>query len=184
MGLIIVYKSLLHYIENMGGSSCTCNARVCNYNKKGGYGFDNESALISTVTQKTALTDIILKFVDTKDTPLDYFKTTLDSGGNSKSSAAFAALRNNIAAASQTEGLEANVFCIDENEKPYTDEPETFTPSECKSSRVYSIIFCVLIGIILLIFIGYLVYRYINCPYRKRREKELRETDKSLEYTT
>ena len=171
----------------MGGSSSscgTCNARICNYHKSGGYGIKNAAAIINTDTQKKELGTVLTAFVNDTTSPLQYFRTGVDPSSNGSSQAALNALRNKITSATPIVGLKIKPFCVD-IKNSYTEgfvaEPFTLNGSE---SRVYSIISCVLIGIILLIFIGYLVYRYIMCPCRKRREKELQEAEKALEYIT
>lgn len=169
------------------GSPCTCNTRVCNYHRESSIGFDTEGAKITKTTQTDALVNVLKPFVDAEKSPLSYFKTGIDPNVDGSSRKAFIALREKIQSATQTPGLKITPFCID-IDKSYNTISEKFVAEKYSpiesSSNVYSIISCVLIGILLLIFIGYLVYRCINCPCKKKQEKELQEAEKALEYTT
>lgn len=167
-------------------SPCTCNYRICNYHKENGYGFKTGAPVIDKSKQIDALNNVLAAFMDHEKSPMDYFKTAVKKKPNTDTDSTIALndLRDKIQSATQTPNLNIVPFCINisDSYKSASEKfiAEKYTPIECKSSRIYSILSCVLIGIILLIFIGYLVYRYINCPCRKRREKELREAEKAL----
>lgn len=188
-----------------GGSSCTCNVRVCNYNKKGGYTVKQEGAKIDTSTQVNDLKTTLNKFMVDKDSQSEYFKTGVKATPNETvSQAALNKLRNTISSVTPIAGLTLNSFCV--NLTDSYNEPSTTTTTQdttesiakftalkpstlegytmIKPKPTYSTIICVIAAVIMFTFIGYLIYRYINCPCRKRREKELQEAEKSLEYTT
>ena len=169
-----MYEYALHHIENMGGSSCTCNARICNYHKQNGYGFPTGEAVITDAKQQDYLIDGIIK-------------PFMDKDKSSVSQEALNKLRDAIAKASTVTGLELNQLCV-EIDDSYSETKDTFKSATKEGYTAVKptcgAIVCIIAAIIAFTFIGYLVYRYINCPCRKKREKELREAEKSLEYTT
>lgn len=185
-----------------GSSSCTCNVRICNYHKKGGYGFNTEKEKINTKTQVEDLKNTLEDFMDPEDSPSSYLRTGVRAPWSSDESASQSALnklRNTIASVTPIEGLTMDAFCVNvtDSYKKTTPKPITQTPTPStsepfalegytmiKPKPTCSAIICIITAIIVFTFIGYLVYRYINCPCRKRREKELREAEKSLKYTT
>ncbi len=170
----------------MGSSSpCTCNVRVCNYHKQGGYGFENEKANINTKTQVEDLKNTLTKFMDDLSSPTTYFRTGVQSTpGVTASQAALNKLRNTIASVTPIEGLTMDSFCVnvaDSYEKPSAQQ---FQPSEMLKegyalinppNSSCSTLICIIIGIILFSLAIYFIYRYINCPCRKRNEKALQE---------
>ena len=160
----------------MGSSSpCTCNARVCNYHKENGYGFDTEKAVISGSTQLAALSKTLTSFMSPNDSPVEY----LNTNGTNPSKKAINALRNSIASVSPMQGLSLQPFCIDLTTS--YEEKETYSAKEGytsikPASHMCSVIVCIIIGIILFGFACYIVYSYVSCPCRKKHENDLRET--------
>ena len=177
----------------MGSSSpCTCNARVCNYHKKDSYGFDTGGAKIDENIQKEALKKTLSTFVDDISSPTAYFRTGVQTGSNeSASHAALNKLRNIISSVTPIDGLTMDAFCV--NVADSYDETSSQTPPEpfisegytlIKSKQdVYSVIIGIIIAIALFAIVGFIIYRYITCPCRKKHEKEMREAE-ALEYTT
>lgn len=171
-----------------GGSSCTCNVRVCNYNKKGGYGVTQEGVKIKPETQVTSLKETLGNFMHPKNSPMDYFKTDVNAGTVSQN--ALNNLRNAISSVTPIDGLTLNSFCINLTDSYNKTTKPTSTPSKpstepfvlegytmIKPKSDCSAIICIIAAIIAFTFIGYLIYRYITCPCRKRHEKELREAE-------
>lgn len=185
--LTIVSKNILHCIENMGGgpSSCTCNARVCNYHKKDGYGLPQEEAEISSTTQKNGLKETLNNFMDPKNSPTDYFKTEVNiTPTETASYSALNKLRNNISSVTPIAGLTMDSFCVnvEDSYNKTSTKPlaETFVSegyTMIKPKPTCSAIIYIIAAIIVFTFIGYLVYRYITCPCRKRHERELQEAE-------
>ena len=190
--LTIVSKNILHYVENMGGgSSCTCNVRVCNYNKKGGYGLPPEGANINSSTQVNSLKDTLTNFMHPKNSPTDYFKTDVTAtSAETVSQAALNDLRNTISRVTPIEGLTLDSFCINLTDS-YNETTKSKTVQSKPSAEPFvsegytmikpksdcSAIICIIAAIIAFTFIGYFIYRYITCPCRKKHEKELREAE-------
>ena len=178
--LTIVSKNILHYVENMGGSSCTCNVRVCNYNKKNGYGVTQEGAKINTRTQVEYLKNTLSDFMNSSKSPSEYFKT-----GGTVSQNALNSLRKSISMVTPIVGLALDSFCINltdsynKTTKP-AKQPEPFVSegyTMIKPKSDCSAIICIIAAIIAFTFIGYFIYRYITCPCRKQHEKELQEAE-------
>ena len=156
-----------------GSSSCTCNTRICNYHKQGGYGFPTGEAVITDAKQQDSLVDHIIK--------------PFMNGDKAVSQEALNTLRGDIAKASAVNGLELNQLCVEIN-KSYNGTKDTFKSATKEGYTAVKptcgAIIRIITTIVVFTFIGYLVYRYINCPCRKQHEKELREAEKTLEYTT
>lgn len=168
----------------MGSSgSCTCNARVCNYHKKGGYGFNTAGENIKKDTQLNGLKDTLSTFMDYVSSPTAYLKTGVQSASNkiTVSQEALNKLSNTIASVTPIEGLTMDAFCVnvaDSYEKT-TTEPftlEGYTVIKPKQD-ICSVIICIIIAVTLFAIGGYFIYRYITCPCRKQHEKELREAE-------
>ena len=171
--LTIINKNALHYIENMGsGSPCTCNARICNYHKQSGYGFSTGEAVITDAKQQDYLIDSIIKPFMNND--------------KAASQAALNELRDAIAKSSAVNGLELNQLCVEIN-KSYNGTKDTFKSATKEGYTAVKptcgAIIYIIVAIVVFTFIGYLIYRCINCPCRKKREKELQEAE-ALEYIT
>lgn len=171
----------------MGGSSCTCNVRVCNYNKKDGYGVTQEGAKINARTQVNDLKNTLSNFMDYRKSPSDYLRTGVNSGTVSQN--ALNNLRKSISMVTPIVGLALDSFCINltdsynKTTKPATTpskQPEPFVSegyTMIKPKSDCSAIICIIAAIIVFTFIGYFIYRYITCPCRKQHEKELQEAE-------
>jgi hypothetical protein len=162
------------------GDTCTCDARLCNYNKEGGYGFDTKGALIDPSKNLKIVSEKLNILMDpgSKDS-LNYFKTS-----SSTSAQAFNALRENIRNAAPIPGLTMQAFCVDVEDSYKKLSAQKFQPSETikegyapinPPTSSCSTIICIIVGIILFGLAIYAVYKYINCPCRKRNEKALQE---------
>lgn len=166
----------------MGSSSpCTCNARVCNYHKQGGYGFATERANIDTKTQLMDLKNTLSTFMNDISSPTALLRTGVQTGSNeSASQAALNKLRNTIASVTPIEGLTLDSFCVNitDSYNNTSDNPvsEGYTVIKPKQN-ICSVIICVIIAIALFTVAGFIIYSYITCPCRKRHEKELQEVE-------
>ena len=163
------------------GSTCTCNARVCNYHKQGGYGFATEGATFDTKMQLTDLKGTLSNFMDDMSSPTAYFKTGVQTGSNESASlAALNKLRNTISGVTPIEGLTLDSFCVNINDsyKNTSDSPvsEGYTFIKPKPDT-RSVVICVIIAIALFSIVGFIIYRYITCPCRKQHEKERQEAE-------
>ncbi len=160
------------------GTSCTCNARICNYHKSGGYSVDQGEAIVTLDKQRMWLNDKLKVFMG--ENSLDYFKST----NSTAAVMAFNTLRENIKTVTPIEGLEMQTFCVDVEDSYTKLNAQKFQPSKTikegyapinPPTSSCSTIICIIVGIILFGLAVYAVYKYINCPCRKRNEKALQE---------
>ena len=159
----------------MGSSSpCTCNVRVCNYHKKGGYGFDTEKEVINAKTQVDDLKNTLSAFMNDETHSAKYFKPV-------ESQTAFNNLRNAIETAVPIDGLTMDPFCVNitDSYKNITENTvsEGYTLIKPKPD-ICSVLTCIVIIIVLFAFACFVIYRYITCPCRKRHENDLKEANR------
>jgi hypothetical protein len=165
----------------MGSSACTCDARICNYYKKNSsneviYTHINDNE--SRKQNKAHLNDTLTHFMHPKNSELNYFKTT----SSTASKEALNTLRKNISSVTPIKGLTMDHYCIDINNVYAKSDQKIPTNSTIEGyvkikprSSTYIAIICTVLAILLFVSAGYVIYRYISCPCKKRNEKALQD---------
>ena len=206
----------------MGSSTCTCNARICNFGKGGEYGLPTKKETITQEHQAGSLTEH-LKDIMSNDSSiklLNMSKRKLAEGKErTESEIALDNLYDRIVGAKQDNNLKIKQYCVGVdyvvdgnttggysciNSTGTCISRQTFRPSpffrrqltapqssppilegyapinppvtvKPRQRTCTTTILCVMAAVLVVVFLGYVVYRYIDCIRRRRREKKNKE---------